>query len=269
MYRRNSTALLSGLTVAVVVLGQPSFGQRTEKIVRSTTAADLSAADIAIRKAMELDPSYASGTGNGLSRDAAVAAWRELLDRANLIQEQQIFAWWRIGSLYAYNMDRSRGEAPDYKEAELAFAKIRALAPNLVSLETLNSATISGTLPGTPEDRMRRLSANLKWIAALNPTDIDNSALRINRLGYIVDAKFFPGGANMESSVDERKQLLQDRVAEHKQLLVERITEYIQYNKEPTMVGKLLESVKDVADARQMDRWRVLHRQLEARSRNN
>jgi hypothetical protein len=161
---------------------------------------DWSPADRALRKAMAGDPSFTSdatrreakaadssfpiATSSDIAQASAIAGWKRFLERNDLTKEQQVFAWWRLGSLYACNFDRSRGERADVEQGEGAIERVRKIIPGLVSFETLNSATVFGSLEGAPSDRARRLAEALNWLATLSEKDVDNSVARVNPAGY-------------------------------------------------------------------------------------
>jgi hypothetical protein len=137
---------------------------------------DWSAADLALREAMNADASFTSSAVAVLPRDAAVGAWRRLLQRTDLSKEQQAFAWWRIGSLLAYNFDPMQGESADYAQAGRAFTQARELLSDIVCAESLNAATVYAGLPGTPIDRARRISTAFNWIATRTDKDVERSS---------------------------------------------------------------------------------------------
>lgn len=226
---------------------------------------DWSAADLAFREAMNADSSFTSSAVAVFPRDAAVNAWRRFLQRTDLSKEQRAFAWWRIGSLLAYNFDPRRGESADYVQAEQAFAQARELLSDIVCAESLNAATVYAGLPGTPMDRARRISTAFNWIATRTDEDLERSSYQINQSGYVIDAKFFPNIARRESSVSERKQMLRQQLLEYRHFIAEKVTEAIRYGKDRKAAGDMLESLKGSADPKEMEKWRAMYRDLNAR----
>ena len=200
-----------------------------ERLIRGAPRpnVDWSAADRALRAAMDPDPSYTSGTADGLTQPAAIVAWKEFLERDDLTREQQIFAWWRVGALYAYNLAPSRGESADYEKAERAFAKTRKLSGAFVTRESLNSATVWASLPGTENERARRLAIAFRWLFTRCNDDVDGSAELINRNGYLIDKKFFSHIAHRESALDRRKTFLHQQLVESRNLITKMVTERI------------------------------------------
>jgi hypothetical protein len=233
--------------------------QTGERLIESRPrdSIDWSATDLAMREAMNSDPNYAAEA----TRDRAIAAWKRYLERDDLTNEQQGFALWRLGALYAYNFDPSRGETADFDQAETTIVKARALFSNLVTVESLNSATVYGGLPGVPIDRARRLTEAFKWLNARNQGDIDRSAERVNHLGSILDKKFFPQILHRSSTLAERKQFLSERLAEYRDSIARRIEEEIRYSNDPAATTHLLKSLESVADPRALENWHVLKRE--------
>lgn len=205
---------------------------------------DWSPADRALREAMAVDPSFArTETKSSFRQATAVAAWKRFLERNDLTKEQRVFAWWRVGSLCAYNFDPSHGETADFEQAERAMERVRKIIPGLISDETLNSATVFGTLPGSPTDRARRLSEAFNWIATRTEKDIDDSVSRVNRAGYVINERHIQGGGKTNQTLEDRKRFLRTLLVESKKTLIKRITEEIEYSDDPAAIGKLLKAV--------------------------
>jgi len=235
--------------------------ERPEK-ARPRTQVQWTPAELAIRQAMEADPSYTSGSGRALTQAGAIAAWKRFLERRDLTKEHQVFAWWRIGSLYAYNLDPRRGEKSDIEQAKSALAKTREVFPGLVTVETLNSATVYGTLSGAPLVRARRLAEAFNWLAARSNDDLERSAKVVNRSGNVLDKKFFPNIANRPSTIEERKQFLHEQLAEYREFVAAKVTEAIRYSNDPAAIAELLKSIEDLADPKQMEHWQKMYREL-------
>ena len=224
---------------------------------------EFTAAERALLDALQRDPSYSRGAAEALTQETAIAEWKRFLRRDDLTKEQRIFAWWRIGSLCAYNFDAGRGETADNEQAERAFAKSRAVLPWLVSFETLNGATVNGSLTGTAKARAARLADAFQWLAARNDADVRRSAPIVNDRGSVLDRKFDPALANRErSSADERKRRLRILLADYREAIVRRITEEIQYSQDPQAIAELLDTIENSADPEQMERWRAMERGL-------
>jgi hypothetical protein len=218
---------------------------------------EFTAAEIALSEAMDSDASYTKKTGVFCPRDEAVAAWFHVLERRDLAKEQQIFAWWRIGSLYSYNFDVNRDEKSDDKKAALAMGKVRKLVPWLVAHETLNSATVYGTIAGSQAERVPRLADAFNWLMTRTEEDIDRSARQVNSNGGVLDQKFFPG---RERTLDERKEPLRKQLAEYQKSITDRVTRELVYKTDPEAIENLLETIEKNADPKTMEKWRQLHR---------
>ncbi len=226
---------------------------------------DWSPADLALREAMAADPTFTTEMRSGLTQAGAVAGWKQFLQRSDLTKEQQVFAWWRLGSLYAYNFDRSRGETADWEQAERAMEQVRRIVPGLVSEETLNSATVFAGIPGAPSDQARRLAGSFNWLATRSEGDVDNSVSRVNRMGYVIDERHLSGGGKRDQTVEERKQFLRKLLADSRKVIRERITQHIQYSQDPAAIAELLKATEDTADPQIMETWREMHRELSAK----
>lgn len=138
----------------------------------------------ALREALQLDPTFTIGSSDNLRQQQAIAAWQAFLQRSDLTREQQVFAWWRIGSLAAYNFNPDQGESADVALAAQALAKVHEVAGTLISNETLNAATVYGTLPGKPAERAQRLATAYRWLFTRTEAMIDESVPLINHNGY-------------------------------------------------------------------------------------
>jgi hypothetical protein len=215
-----------------------------------------SAVDVAFREAMNADPNYT--TNEVASRDVAVKGWQQLLLRQGLSQEQRAFAWWRIGSLFAYNYDASRGERADNARAENAFKEARRLFDGLVCGESLNAATVYSSIPGEPSDQARRLSEAYTWIMTRTEEDVKSSAQRVNKSGSCLEAKYFPNIARAESTVDEREQLLRNQLAKYRESIAGKIGERVTYGSNVKAIDQLLKAVTPLASSNEVKAWRTM-----------
>ena len=161
----------------------------------------LSADDRALRNTMQLDPTFTVGLSEKLRQPRAIAAWTAFLQRKDLTREQQVFAWWRIGSLAAYNFDPARGETADFALADRALVKVHEIAKDQISLETLNTATVYGGLPGKPTDRAQRLAKAYRWLFTRTDAMVKHSAARINRNGYAINGQLLRGGPKLDTAI--------------------------------------------------------------------
>jgi len=235
----------------IVMAGDPSFS--TDAIRREAKAAD---------------PLFRIVTGADITQKGAIAGWQRFLQRSDVTKEQRVFACWRIGSLYLYNFDARHGETADVEKGKQAMQRVRQIMPGLVSQETLNSATTYGTCAGTATDLAQQLAQSLKWITTLSDKDIDDSAPRINRAGYVIDEKHTPGGGKPNQTIEERKQFLRGLVADCRNLLVKRITEEIEYSTDPAAIGQLLECVEGAVEPATKEEWqRMYHKLRESRGK--
>lgn len=220
-------------------------------------------ADLALRKAMDGDPTFKRGGGARRTQSAAIKSWKEFLERTDLAREQQVFGWWRIGSIYAYNFDRKRGETADLEQAKLAVERVRTIIPGLISTETLNSATIFGSMPGEPLVRAQRLSKAFNWMANLSEKDISDSISRVHRTGYVIDGRHIPGGGKPNKTLEEREQFIRLLLAHHIDTLTTRITGQIKYSNDPAAIAVLLKAIEGRTEPALMKKWRKMHGEIE------
>jgi len=99
------------------------------------------------------------------SRDQAVANWKQVLQMKDLTEFQKLHAFWRIGCLYAYNINWVRGERPNDKLAMEAYETILSRWSNIVCTETLNTTSIYATMGGTPTESAKRCAIGYRWFA--------------------------------------------------------------------------------------------------------
>lgn len=233
--------------------GKRDFREAFERSGVINPGRDANNADPAFRDAVQLDPTFTTGSGDGLGQQRAIEAWKEILERDGLTREQQVFAWWRIGSLAAYNFDPKRGEAADLALAETAFVKVFSVADELISNETLNTATVYGTLPGKPIDRARRLAKAYRWLFTRTDAMVNESAQLVNHNGYGIDGQLMRGGMRLDS-VAKKHNFLRSSLADARGLLNKRITEEIRDSQEPSAIQTLLDGIADIADVDQTKR---------------
>jgi hypothetical protein len=256
--------VLALLCLAVSALGQGKVqasgaqANPTDKVIVPPLDIPFSPADIAFREAMSWDASFGSRERAERTQAAAVDAWRSFLERDDATGAQRVFAWWRIGSLYGYNFDRSRGEKSDPSESARAFERVWQVDPDLISPETLNTCTVYATIPGSRSERVSRMAKAYKWLASRTEDMMTYSAARLGAMGYAIDAKFFPGGAYRDApSVEQQFEMLKGRIEEVRSGMDERIAEMIRYSR-PSEKMELLAALSDVADAETMARWQAI-----------
>ena len=220
--------------------------------------------ELALRDAMNADPNFDFNHTDPRRADA-IEAYQWLLQRDDLTKEQEAFAWWRLGALYVYNLDPRLGEKPDYEKGEDAYIKARKLFGDLVSFESLNSATVYGSLPGEPAVRTRRLAESFNWLMSLGNEDIDRSAETVNKLGQVLHKKYYSNIAYRPTTLEERKKYLRNLLADYRGTITKNISETIKYGRDPEAIGQLLKSIQESADPQQMAKWREMYSQLKDR----
>ena len=189
----------------------------------------------------------------------SVAMWLRFLQRSDIDDGMRVFGTWRIGSIYAYNFDVSRGEKPDSQQAAVWLSKVRTTAPELVSNETINATTVYGTLSGNPLEQAERLAEAYRWLATRNDDVFRSSAKRINALGYVIDAKFYPQLTGRDvPSAETQLQRVSARIDEARSGMEERITSQIEYSQDPVAISRLLKAIEDIAPPELLKKWRQM-----------
>lgn len=242
-----------------------------ERLIRGprTVQPPLSANDRALRDAMQLDPSCTFVANEKLRQRKAIAAWTDFLKRKDLTREQEVFAWWRIGSLAAYNFNPTFGETADTALAERAFVKLREIAKDQISIETLNASTVYGALVGKPTDRARRLAIAYRWLFTRTDAMVQLSAPGINHNGSAINDRVISRGGMRIDTVPKKLSFLRSSLSKRREIMNRRITEEIQYSNNPKAIRTLLKTIRDIADAALMKKWNGMLSDVQTRSVNS
>lgn len=209
---------------------------------------------VTFAEAFKSDPTYSD---EPLSQIDSINLWRGALRNDKLTPGERAFAWWRIGSQAATNFDTDAGEQPQYDLAEMAFGRIRELAEDWISLETLNAATAYGGLPGTPDRRAARMAESYIWLMTRTDEMVRQSATRINHNGYLIDGDWTLGGMRLESP-DQKVVFLRKSLRGHQDRIRDRITQEIQYTQTPVFIEQMLKTIDDkTAQPEQLRDWQA------------
>lgn len=181
--------------------------QKTAAGALDSTVRDQVLRNISFEKALTGDSSYGRDPEKHLGQTQSIAAWQAIVNSDGLTREQQVFAWWRIGSLAAYNFDVARGESNDNDLAAKALERVHAIGGELISRETLNAATVYGSLGGDHEQRATRKETADDWLRSRTDAMIANSVKHINHNGYCIDGSLMPGGMNLDTAAKKREYL--------------------------------------------------------------
>ncbi|MEW4491015.1 M56 family metallopeptidase [Thalassoglobus sp. JC818] len=158
--------------------------------------------------AYDSDPSFGRASIKHTDQRGTIANWNRALQQDDLTREQQIFAWWRIGSLASYNFNAGQGETADNDLAAKAFRKVLFIGHGLISRETLNAATVYATLGGgTREDQASRMEFAKQWLVTRTEAMVVQSAWLVNHNGYCIDGRLMPGGMNLLTEADKAEYL--------------------------------------------------------------
>ena len=209
------------------------------------------------RNAISGDSTFGHDSTKHVGQRQSIADWQSALREVNLTREQQVFAWWRIGSLAAYNFDVARGETHDYALAAKAFEHVHAIGGDLISLETLNAATVYGTLRGVPAERASRMAMSYRWLFTCTDAMIAESVSRINHNAHCIDDPLMPGGMRLDTEA-KKYEFLEQELARTREIFTRRMTDEIKYSQDPAAIKSLLDSIGDLADKTQMQQWTAL-----------
>jgi len=175
----------------------------------------------------------------------AIAAWTRLLQRNDLTDEMKVFAYWRIGSLYAYNHDPEAGERRDGPRADKALLKALEVDPHLISRETLNARTVfaSGTI--SPKARASRYVGQYRFIRSIKDSWIDASVDRVRDYGLLIPASIYPW-MNRRSRAQKRR-YLQRRVEDTIETMEKGMLRLAKSDEDNWVATYLLGQIRDVA----------------------
>ncbi|MCS7468744.1 hypothetical protein NZK35_18985 [Stieleria sp. ICT_E10.1] len=161
--------------------------------------------------AYDSDPSFGRASIKYTDQRGTIANWNLALQQDDLTREQQVFAWWRIGSLASYNFNAGHGETADNDLAAKAFRKVLSIGHDLICRETLNAATVYATLGGgTREDQASRMEFAKQWLATRTDAMVVQSAWLVNHNGYAIDRRLMPGGMNMQTEAEKAEYLTKE-----------------------------------------------------------
>lgn len=161
--------------------------------------------------AYDSDPSFGRASIKHTDQRGTIANWNRALQQDDLTREQQVFAWWRIGALAAYNFNAGQGETADNDLAAKAFRKVLSIGNDLISRETLNAATVYATLGGgTREDQASRMEFAKQWLETRTDAMVVQSAWLVNHNGYCIDGRLMPGGMNMQTEAEKAEYLTKE-----------------------------------------------------------
>jgi len=140
-------------------------------------------AEIALRQAMDWDPQLSSDElkdyKGQMSRQDAVEKYRQLLKRADLPIEAQIFVWSRIADLSRPRTGVDGDDpADDWEAAQYAFERAISLDPNWVSPTTIQLQFQRGTFAEQPADHTKHLLDPYEWLLTRTPAMIEASVRR-------------------------------------------------------------------------------------------
>lgn len=204
------------------------------------------------------------GQGEGRTQHSAIAAWQRFLADGRPTEEQQVFAHWRIASMYGYNFDRSRGEDRDYTKAEQHLDKVLSLMPDAISRETTNAMTLFASLPGSAMERAQRKVQLYRRLRTISDEQINASAAKTFDRGLLIPVASLQRGVHpTRPTLAERRQTLKSRAERAEKRLVTQIEEQIAYSRQGHDAIALIEALRDEADPEHLQRWTTVRRVYE------
>ncbi|MEZ6088424.1 MAG: hypothetical protein R3C05_10435 [Pirellulaceae bacterium] len=172
---------------------------------------------------------------NRAVQQQSIENWSRVLRQKDLTRQQQIFAWWRIGSLAAYNFNAEEGETADNDLAARAFGRVLSIGHDLISWETLNAATVYATLgEDTGQQRAVRLVLGVQWLATRTEAMVEQSARLVNHNGFCIDDRMMLGGMNLQTEAEKRR-FINQQLAEARERLAARADMPIMSRFEPVL----------------------------------
>jgi hypothetical protein len=220
--------------------------------------------DIAFKEAMNKDLSF--GLGEGRTQMGAVRAWEELIKRDDISDQQRLFATWRMGCLLSGNFDPERGESPDFDRSEKLLKKAMNMIPGLLCNETINSATLYGTLPGTALEKANRLAESYRFLKTTTQKMYSESATYINKNGRAIDKKFFDGIARLpDPDIKSKKAWIEMRVDKGQKSIEGSITEFLGECNDELAAKRLLILIEDVSDEESLSTWKNIESKFKSK----
>jgi hypothetical protein len=218
--------------------------------------------DIAFKAAMDKDLSFGEGERTQLG---AINAWEEILKRSDISEEQRLFTTWRIASLYAYNFDNRRGESPNFEKSVKMFKEALNMIPELICMESINSATQYASHIGTDLERVDSLVESYRFLKTSTPEMINKSAEHINKNGYALDKKFFSNIARLtDPPIEEKIKLLDFLVQKGIESLNRYISNFLKNCKDEIAAKRLLKLLEEFANTQDLENWRNIQSQYES-----
>ncbi len=216
--------------------------------------------DIDFKIAMNKDLSF--GEGEGRTQKDAILAWEEILYRKDISDEQRLFATWRIGCMLCGNYDPKRREKPDFTRGEKMLKDAMYIIPNLYCKETINSATLYGSLPGTKLEKAVRLAESYKFIKTATSEKIIQSAKRVNRNGRIIDKRFFSHIARLsDPNLDEKTKRLRGIVEKGIESMDQSICSFLKYCTDDSAALLLLNQLQEYSSSKELEKWHNIRRE--------
>jgi hypothetical protein len=203
---------------------------------------------------MDIDPTFNIGpefTGLG-----AIAEWKKVLQRDDITEEQRLFATWSLAGLYCTKLDHKKGGKPDFAKSKDTFKQVLQMRPGFYSEEIFNAASMYGTHPGSPSERADLLSESYLLLMGATTDQLKNSAVKINRLGYSIDKKFFSQIARLpDLPVDEKTKLLEKRCKEVRGTMENSIEDFLKYTTDIVAASTLIDRLEQVAPEEKVKNW--------------
>ena len=218
--------LESGTTLKRLSLPEMIGSEMIERPIKSAPRLDENVSDETqelFQAAFDSDSSFGRVSLKHAGQQQTIENWHRVLQQNDLTRQQQVFAWWRIGSLAAYNFKANEGETADDDLAARALGQALSLGHDLVCRETLNAATVYATLGGgTRQQRAARLELGRQWLSTRTDAMVLESAQVVNHRGYIIAGRFMPGGMTLHTEA-EKQRFLAQQLAEAREGLAARI----------------------------------------------
>lgn len=214
-----------------------------------------SPADAAFKKAMDLSPTCNSDARS--SRTACLKAWDEVLRRGDISEPQRLFAMWNQGVLLTMGADSLKGEKPDFVKGEELFKSIMKMFPGTCCEEKMHAALMYSSLSPNYPKRAELLAESYAFFMKISEQEIAESAKRINKAGYLLDAKYFVSMADAPPPrLPQSVNWLKHRLIEAISQLDKDIVEFLENSGNEAASARLLERIKDQVPKEKFERFK-------------
>jgi len=213
--------------------------------------------EVALRQTMDRDPDYIGHDlrpyQGDLREPDAIAAWKEFLQREDLIPELRIFALRRVGRL---SMNVGESER-DPAQTARARARARAIDPDLATYDLMLVHLNWATGAETHMQTARNAAECYRWLASRTDEILERSARRPTVTNWLDRPPIRYWDRESEESIKGHLASLRRNLRGHRKVTELNLTAWLKYAREtnPAAVQFFLDEVRDVTDPQLFARW--------------